>query len=121
MIKYNYATVIDVLRILGFTIAFCKFWFENDTLIQVRYRHLLGIWYVVIVYMLFSSFFDFNIWMHSSDPPFFKGVGSKFWLPPLEGEIKKLKKGVEVWSSLKRGRGLALFQFNYFKVYHFYI
>ena len=42
---------------LGVTISFCKFWFENDTLIQVRYCHLLGIWYVFIVDMLFSSFF----------------------------------------------------------------
>ena len=42
---------------LGVTISFCKFWFENDTLIQVRYCHLLGIWYVFIVDMLFSFFF----------------------------------------------------------------
>ena len=42
---------------LGVTISFCKFGFENDTLIQVRYCHLLGIWYVFIVDMLFSSFF----------------------------------------------------------------
>ena len=41
---------------LGVTISFCKFWFENDTLVQVRYCHLLGIWYVFIVDMLFSSF-----------------------------------------------------------------
>ena len=40
---------------LGVTISFCKFWFENDTLIQVRY--LLGIWFVFIVDMLISSFF----------------------------------------------------------------
>ena len=45
---------------LGVTISFCKFWFENNTLIQVRYYHLLDIWYVFIVDMLFSSFvFDF--------------------------------------------------------------
>ena len=43
---------------LGVTISFCKFWFENDTLVQVRYCHLLDIWYVFIVDMLFSSFFD---------------------------------------------------------------
>ena len=43
---------------LGVTILFCKFWFENDTLIQVRCCHLLGIWCVFIVDMLFSSFFD---------------------------------------------------------------
>ena len=42
---------------LGVTISFCKFWFENDTLIQVRYCHLLGIWCVFIVDMLISSFF----------------------------------------------------------------
>ena len=42
---------------LGVTISFCKFWFENDTLIQVRYCHLLGIWYVFVVDMLFFSFF----------------------------------------------------------------
>ena len=42
---------------LGVTVAFCKFWFENDTLIQVKYCHLLGIWYAFIVNMLFSSFF----------------------------------------------------------------
>ena len=39
---------------LGVTVSFWKFWFENDTLIQVRYCHLLGIWYVFIVDMLFS-------------------------------------------------------------------
>ena len=44
---------------LGVTISFCKFWCENDTLIQVRYCHLLGIWYVLIIDMLMSSsFFD---------------------------------------------------------------
>ena len=37
---------------LGVTISFYKFWFENDTLIQVRYCHLLGIWYVFIVDIL---------------------------------------------------------------------
>ena len=36
---YNYPTVIDVLQ-QGFTKSLCKFWFENDTLIQVRYCHL---------------------------------------------------------------------------------
>ena len=53
IIMYNYATYYS----LGVTISFCKFSFENDTLIQVRYCHLLGIWYVFIVDMLFSSFF----------------------------------------------------------------
>ena len=44
---------------LGVTISFCKFCFENDTLIQVRYCHLLGIWCVFIVDMLFFFlFFD---------------------------------------------------------------
>ena len=42
---------------LGVPISFCKFWFENDTLIQVRYCQLLGIWCVFIVDMLISSFF----------------------------------------------------------------
>ena len=42
---------------LSVTISFCKFWFENDTLIHIRYCHLLGIWYVFIVDMLFSFFF----------------------------------------------------------------
>ena len=45
---------------LGVTISFCKLWFENDTLIQVRYWHLLGIWYVFVVDMLFSSVFFLN-------------------------------------------------------------
>ena len=45
---------------LGVTISFCKFWFENDTLIQVRYCHLLDIWCVFIVDMLFSFFFFFD-------------------------------------------------------------
>ena len=43
---------------LGVTISFYKFWLENDTLIQVRYCHLLSICYLFIVDMLFSSFFD---------------------------------------------------------------
>ena len=42
---FNYATVIDILQR------------ENDTLIQARYCHLLGIWFVFIVDMLFSFFF----------------------------------------------------------------
>ena len=42
---------------LGVTISFWKFWFENDTLIQVRYWHLLDIWCVFIVDMLISYFF----------------------------------------------------------------
>ena len=57
---YYYATFIEVLHILGVTISFCKLWFENDTLIQVRYRHLLGIWYVFVVDMLFSSVFFYS-------------------------------------------------------------
>ena len=48
---------------LGVTISFCKLWFENDTLIHVRYCHLLGIWCVFVVDMLFSSVF----WGFSSD------------------------------------------------------
>ena len=42
---------------LAITISLCKFWFENDTLIQVRYCHLLGIWCVFIVDMLFFFLF----------------------------------------------------------------
>ena len=42
---------------LGVTRSFCKFWFENNPLIQVRYCHLLGIWYVFIVGMSFLPFF----------------------------------------------------------------
>ena len=42
---------------LGVTLSFCKFCFENDSLIQVGYCHLLGIWCVFIVDMLISSFF----------------------------------------------------------------
>ena len=42
---------------LGVTISFSNFWFENDTLMQVRYYHLLGILCVFIVDMLISSFF----------------------------------------------------------------
>ena len=41
----------------GVSISFRKFWFENDTLIQVRCCHLSGIWCVFIVDMLISSFF----------------------------------------------------------------
>ena len=43
---------------LGVTISICKFWFENVTLIKVRYCHLFDIWYIFIVDMLFSSFSD---------------------------------------------------------------
>ena len=43
---------------LGVTISICKFWFEYDTLIQVRYCHLLGIWCVFTVDLLISPFFD---------------------------------------------------------------
>ena len=44
---------------LGVTISFSNFWLEDDTLIQVRYCHLLGIWCVFIVDMLISSCFFF--------------------------------------------------------------
>ena len=43
---------------LGVTISFGKFWFENDTSIQVRYCQLLGIWCVFTVDLLISPFFD---------------------------------------------------------------
>ena len=43
---------------LGVTISFCKSWFENDTLIQVRYCPLLGSWCVFTVDLLISLFFD---------------------------------------------------------------
>ena len=46
---------------LGVTISFCKFWFENDTLMQVRYYHLLGIWCVFIVDVsFFVPFFYYS-------------------------------------------------------------
>ena len=61
---------------LGITKSFGKFWFENKTLIKVRCCHLLDIWYVFIVDMLFSSFFNYahkiyvdtykDIWMYFS-------------------------------------------------------
>ena len=63
--------------------------------------------------------------LHSSDlRPFLKG-GSKFWLPPPEEGIWKIKNGgggsmVQGQVFIKGGR-LALFLFNFFKVYHFYI
>ena len=44
--------------VLSVTISFCKFWFENDTLMQVRYCHLLGIWFVFTVDLLIYPFFD---------------------------------------------------------------
>ena len=50
---------------LGVTLSFCKFWFENDTLIQVRYCHSLGIWYVFVVDMLFF-FRVFFFFFHSA-------------------------------------------------------
>ena len=45
---------------LGVTVSFCKFWFENDTLTQVRYCHLLGIWHVfnVSFFLFFDSLLD---------------------------------------------------------------
>ena len=43
---------------LGVTISFCKFWFENDTLTQVRHCPLLGIWCVFTVDLLISPFYD---------------------------------------------------------------
>ena len=39
---YNYATAIDILQSVCHYIIF-KFSFENDTWMQVRYCHLLGI------------------------------------------------------------------------------
>ena len=56
---YNYATVIDILQ-SGCPISFCKFCFEIDTLIQVRYCHLLGIWcaFNVIFFLFFHSSHD---------------------------------------------------------------
>ena len=51
---HNYAIAIDILQ-SSVTISFCKFWFENDTLIQVSNCHLLGIWYIFVADKLFSS------------------------------------------------------------------
>ena len=45
---------------LGVTISFCKFWFENYTLILARSCHFLDIWCVFIADMLISSFFFFD-------------------------------------------------------------
>ena len=56
---YSYATVIDILQ-SEYHYIICKFWFENGTLIQVGYCHLLDIWCVFIADMLFSSSFFFD-------------------------------------------------------------
>ena len=66
--------------------------------------------------------------MHSSDPsplpPCFKrGGGVNFGYLSRRGDCEKFK---EVGGSLVQGqvflkRGLALFRFNFFRVYHFYI
>ena len=54
---YIYANDIDMLQ-SGCHYIILQALVENDTLIQIRYCHLLGIWYVFIVDMLFSfSFF----------------------------------------------------------------
>ena len=66
----------------GVTISFCKFWFENDTLIQVRYCHLLGIWYVFIVDMLFSSFFFF---FDSAHDKIYADIYPSTFLQPVNG------------------------------------
>ena len=68
---------------------------------------------------------------HSLNPSLFLKGGVNFDYLPLRrgGGSEKFKKGVE-WKYgagaglLKRreqGAGLALFLFNFFKVYHFYI
>ena len=44
----------------GVTISLCKFWFENDTSIQVGYCHLLGIWFAFIADDVISFFFYFD-------------------------------------------------------------
>ena len=54
---YICATFIDILRPGCHYIIF-KFWFENDTLIQVRYCHVSGTWCVLTVDLLISAFFD---------------------------------------------------------------
>ena len=61
--------------------------------------------------------------LHSSDPPFFKGGEVNFNCPPGGGGSENQRKGggsmVQVQVFLKRG--LELFLFNFFKVYHLYI
>ena len=50
-------------------------------------------------------------------PPFLKG-GSKFWLPPLEGENMKNKKGWEYGAGaglLKQGEGSGTFLILFFQ------
>ena len=60
-------------------------------------------------------------------PPFSKQGGSKFWLPPREGESEKLEKrggSMVQWQVLLSvcvGGGLTCFVFKFFKVYYFYI
>ena len=46
-----------IYYILGVPILFCKFYFENYNLIQVRYYLLLGVCWVFVVDMLMSFFF----------------------------------------------------------------
>ena len=58
IIMYNFATAIDILVWVSLY-YFARFGLKMTLrYIQVRYCHLLGIWYVFIVDMLFSSFFD---------------------------------------------------------------
>ena len=73
---YYYATIVEILQ-SGCHYIILKFWFENDTLIQVRYCHLLGIWYVFIVGMLFSS-------------SYFSNPGRNYVFKRLEDNFKRI-------------------------------
>ena len=61
---------------------------------------------------------------HNSDPTFLKG-GANFNDLPRRGESEKSKERGRKYGAraglLKKGEGLTLFLFKFFKAYHFYI
>ena len=80
---------------LGGTISFCKFWFENDTWIEVRYCHLLVICCVFIVTWLKSHIFkNHNL----------KKVDRNFRRTFLKNRFRHLKFYSNPPSWLARGR-----------------
>ena len=49
---------------LGFTISFCKFWFEKDTLIMVRCCHFGGVYVCLGIWCVFWMYFSFIVYAH---------------------------------------------------------
>ena len=100
----------------------CKFVTFKNIICTQKFVQLNCIWQSVVYIMLLFAF-GIKMIIVRSPPLFSKGGGSKFWLPPTEGGIWKIKEGggnmVQGQVFLKAEGRPTLFLSNFFEVYHF--